>query len=392
MNPTDEPRGIDLARLALRRAQADTAKARTSRRVGAARCADREPVGLASVLGGLIEQHARNAPLSGGAVTDLWFHAAGELASRTNSPADATHLRLVAAHLVAEINRLHGQPSVRSVRVLADRSSRAAVLAPNIGTTGPDRSAPGPVGTRENASADYQRALAQLQAARARVPADPLAAPAIERKVRALARATHTPATDQPPCRRRPTSENTAPVPDTLPTPIPLVGRRRDHSWVTDAACAGTAHPNRFHPLPDETEETAAAKATCATCPVSQQCLDEALEMNDRWGIRSGLSEAERLVLHRRAAVFRWEEQRVRDALAGRPVHLSRPERTSVVTVAAILDLDVTSWAPVLGISRKYGLELLREARSNLATQPLTVRREQRIAASLATTAQAVAV
>jgi WhiB family transcriptional regulator, redox-sensing transcriptional regulator len=180
-------------------------------------------------------------------------------------------------------------------------------------------------------------------------------------------------------------------VPDTLPTRIQLADRRRDHSWATDAACAGTAHPDRFHPLPDETDETAAAKSVCAACPVSQQCLDEALDLNDRWGIRGGLSEAERLVLHRRAAVFRWEEQRIRDALAGRPVHLSRPERTSVVTVAAILDLDVNTWAPVLGIGRKYGLELLREARSNLATQPLTVRREQRIAASMATTTRAVA-
>ncbi|MFJ1795307.1 WhiB family transcriptional regulator [Kitasatospora griseola] len=179
-------------------------------------------------------------------------------------------------------------------------------------------------------------------------------------------------------------------MPDTQPTPIQLAGRRRDHSWATDAACAGTAQPDRFHPLPDESEETAAAKATCAACPVSQQCLEEALDLNDRWGIRGGLSEAERLVLHRRASVFRWEEQRIRDALAGRSVHLSRPERTSVVTVAAILELDVNTWAPVLGISRKYGLELLREARSNISTQPLTVRREQRIAASM-TTVRAVA-
>lgn len=175
-------------------------------------------------------------------------------------------------------------------------------------------------------------------------------------------------------------------MPDTLPIPIQLAGRRRDHGWATDAACAGAAHPDQFHPLPDETEETAAAKSVCASCPVSEQCLDEALDLNDRWGIRGGLSEGERLVLHRRAAVFRWEEQRVRDALAGRAVHLSRPERTSVVTIAAILDLDVNTWAPVLGITRKYGLERLREARSNISTQPLTVRREQRIAASMTTT------
>lgn len=72
---------------------------------------------------------------------------------------------------------------------------RAAALAPSIGATGPDRSAPGTGRAREDTSPGYQRALVQLQAARARVPADPLAAPAIERKVRALARPTPAPAT-----------------------------------------------------------------------------------------------------------------------------------------------------------------------------------------------------
>jgi predicted nucleic acid-binding Zn ribbon protein len=218
MNPPDEPRDIDLARLALRRAQADAAKrpagatkASASRRVSTARPGDRDPVGLASALGGLIEQQAWRAPLSGGAVADLWPRATGELAShasavafdhatgrldvQADSPACATHLRHFAVHLVAEINGHHQQPAVRSIRVLADRGSRAALPRPSTGATGPDRSTLGPVRTREDASRGYQRALAQLQAACARVPADPLAAPAIERKVRALARATHAPAT-----------------------------------------------------------------------------------------------------------------------------------------------------------------------------------------------------
>jgi len=73
----------------------------------------------------------------------------------------------------------------RGARALADRSGRTAP-APN--TTGPVRA-------RENGSPGYQRALAQLQAARTRVPAHPLAAPAIESKVRALARTAHAPAT-----------------------------------------------------------------------------------------------------------------------------------------------------------------------------------------------------
>ncbi|MET8980863.1 hypothetical protein ABZX85_35205 [Streptomyces sp. NPDC004539] len=80
----------------------------------------------------------------------------------------------------------------RGVRALADRRGRTA---PAPSTTGPERRPPGPVGDRENGSPGYQRALAQLQAARARVPANPLAAPAIESKVRALARTARAPAT-----------------------------------------------------------------------------------------------------------------------------------------------------------------------------------------------------
>jgi WhiB family transcriptional regulator, redox-sensing transcriptional regulator len=167
--------------------------------------------------------------------------------------------------------------------------------------------------------------------------------------------------------------------------------RRPNRTWTNDAACVNEPDPDLFHPLPDQTEESRAAKAICARCPVSELCLDEALDLNDRYGVRGGLTETERLALHRRAVVFRWEEDRVRQALNGRTVHLSRPESTSVVTVAAILGLDVNLWAPALGISRKYALERLREARTNLAEQPLTVRREQRIAASLAPAGRAVA-
>ncbi|MFI9787366.1 hypothetical protein ACIHEI_28255 [Kitasatospora sp. NPDC051984] len=78
------------------------------------------------------------------------------------------------------------------VRVVADHGGRAAPAPSNC--TGPDRRPHGPVRSRKNGSPDYQRALAHLQGARARVPADPLAAPAIEPKVRALARAAPAPA------------------------------------------------------------------------------------------------------------------------------------------------------------------------------------------------------
>ncbi|MCG6497035.1 MULTISPECIES: WhiB family transcriptional regulator [unclassified Kitasatospora] len=169
-----------------------------------------------------------------------------------------------------------------------------------------------------------------------------------------------------------------------------IATRRRDNTWVQRAACAGTAAPDCFYPLPDQAEETEAAKALCAGCPVSEECLTEALETNDRYGIRGGLVESERIVLHRLGKV-RWEEERVVAALNGRPVSLSPQEKHSVSVVAAILDLDPRIWAPVLGIGRKRALTRLREARAQLEKQPFLLRREQRIAAAFSPEAAAVA-
>ncbi|MEU9041494.1 MULTISPECIES: WhiB family transcriptional regulator [unclassified Kitasatospora] len=160
-----------------------------------------------------------------------------------------------------------------------------------------------------------------------------------------------------------------------------ITNHRRDHTWVRRAACAGDAQPDRFYPTPDETAKTQAAKAICASCRVSDECLTEALETNDRCGIRGGITEGERLVLHKLNANGRWEEDRVVAALNGRPVGLSREERNSVSVVAAILGLDPQIWAPVLGIGRTRALTRLREARAQLEKQPFLLRREQRIAA-----------
>ncbi|MFD0279809.1 WhiB family transcriptional regulator [Kitasatospora sp. NPDC127111] len=170
-----------------------------------------------------------------------------------------------------------------------------------------------------------------------------------------------------------------------------IATRRRDFTWVQRAACAGTLAPDRFYPLPDQSEETQAAKAVCGSCPVSDECLTEALETNDRYGIRGGLVESERIVLHRLSTVGRWEEERVVAALNGRPVHLSRQERHSVSVIAAILDLDLRIWAPVLGIGRKRALTRLREARAQLEKRPFLLRREQRIAAAFSPEPTAVA-
>lgn len=44
----------------------------------------------------------------------------------------------------------------------------------------------------------------------------------------------------------------------------------------------------------------AAAKKICSRCPVKQECLAAAIRDDERFGVRGGLSEAERRQLHRR--------------------------------------------------------------------------------------------
>lgn len=61
--------------------------------------------------------------------------------------------------------------------------------------------------------------------------------------------------------------------------------------WVRDALCAQT-DPDLF--FPDKGGTTKPAKQICARCPVAEQCLADALERHDRYGIWGGLSERDR--------------------------------------------------------------------------------------------------
>ncbi len=71
-------------------------------------------------------------------------------------------------------------------------------------------------------------------------------------------------------------------------------------SWWTKAACRGT-DTNVF--FPDKGESTRPAKRICATCDVTAECLQAALERDDRFGVYGGLSERERRRLKRRSRV-----------------------------------------------------------------------------------------
>ena len=61
--------------------------------------------------------------------------------------------------------------------------------------------------------------------------------------------------------------------------------------WRDLGACAGV-DPEVF--FPDRGESTKIAKAICDECIVSDECLEFALERNERFGIWGGMSARER--------------------------------------------------------------------------------------------------
>ena len=69
-------------------------------------------------------------------------------------------------------------------------------------------------------------------------------------------------------------------------------------SWQADALCAQT-DPEAF--FPEKGGSTRDAKKICTTCEVKTECLEYALQNDERFGIWGGLSERERRKLRRRA-------------------------------------------------------------------------------------------
>lgn len=62
-------------------------------------------------------------------------------------------------------------------------------------------------------------------------------------------------------------------------------------AWTEDAVCA-QSDPDAF--FPERGGSTKAAKLMCKGCPVTTQCLDYALDNEERHGVWGGLSERER--------------------------------------------------------------------------------------------------
>ncbi|PFG27103.1 WhiB transcriptional regulator [Corynebacterium renale] len=69
-----------------------------------------------------------------------------------------------------------------------------------------------------------------------------------------------------------------------------------EQEWQDQALCAQT-DPEAF--FPEKGGSTREAKRICKACPVRDECLEFALEHDERFGIWGGLSDRERRRLKR---------------------------------------------------------------------------------------------
>lgn len=70
------------------------------------------------------------------------------------------------------------------------------------------------------------------------------------------------------------------------------------YAWQAEAVCAQT-DPEAF--FPEKGGSTREAKRVCEGCTVRTECLEYALEQDERFGIWGGLSERERRRLKKAA-------------------------------------------------------------------------------------------
>jgi WhiB family redox-sensing transcriptional regulator len=79
-----------------------------------------------------------------------------------------------------------------------------------------------------------------------------------------------------------------------------LFGPAEEPTWQERALCAQT-DPEAF--FPEKGGSTRPAKSVCLACPVRAECLEYALDNDERFGVWGGLSEQERRRLQHRRAV-----------------------------------------------------------------------------------------
>lgn len=70
--------------------------------------------------------------------------------------------------------------------------------------------------------------------------------------------------------------------------------------WREAAACLSVGEDVSFFPDPEDVAGIGKAKAVCATCPVSDECLTWAIETNQTEGVWGGHTARERRAIRRR--------------------------------------------------------------------------------------------
>lgn len=89
-----------------------------------------------------------------------------------------------------------------------------------------------------------------------------------------------------------------------------------DLGWRDDALCAEVGIDLFF---PEKGEPTKDAKAVCQLCPVRSECLQYALQNDERFGIWGGMSEQER---HQIQPLRRARRTDLADNLCRRGLHI----------------------------------------------------------------------
>jgi WhiB family redox-sensing transcriptional regulator len=79
-------------------------------------------------------------------------------------------------------------------------------------------------------------------------------------------------------------------------TVLKLIKGDRDDSWQNRGACNGTPPHIMF---PNQGDSNKRAKAFCKVCPVRVECLEFAIEHDERFGVWGGKSERERRAIRK---------------------------------------------------------------------------------------------
>ncbi|WP_329046694.1 DUF721 domain-containing protein [Streptomyces sp. NBC_01422] len=185
-----EIRGVDLARVALRAAQAAAKTApQPKRRTGASAprritgIGGREPLSFGTAISRMVAERGWELAAAGGNILEQWPTIAPTLAGNVAAvrydpdtrtlhlqpatPAHRTQLNLHQRDIIAKINQAVGPDSVRHLEILTSSalSSREYPAARVAATTTPRSAVPEPpIKTRSDASAGYHQVLAAHRA------------------------------------------------------------------------------------------------------------------------------------------------------------------------------------------------------------------------------------